>query len=101
MFNLRSSVTKKFINPVDTCLYLKLNGFDVVPVIHEKWRLISDKDKLLELSMGKSKLNPKQHREGIVVRPIRDIYLEDAKGWFVDGRLSFKVINPKFELNID
>ncbi len=101
MFNLRSSVTKKFINPVDMCLYLKLNGFDVVPVIHEKWRLIADKDKLLKLSMGKSKLNPKQHREGIVVRPIRDIYVEDLQGYFVDGRLSFKVINPKFELNID
>lgn len=101
MFNLRSIVTKKFVNPVDTYLYLKINGFDVVPIIHEKWRLIADKDKLLELSMGKSKLNSKQHREGIVVRPIRDIYVEDLQGYFVDGRLSFKVIHPKFELNVD
>ena len=50
--------------------------------------------------MGKSMLNPKQEREGIVIRPREDIYLRDSQvsQYFVDGRLSFKVINPKFEL---
>lgn len=101
MFNLRSSINKKFVNPVDSASFLRANGFDVVPIVHEKWRLVADKDKLLELSMGKSKLNLKQHREGIVIRPVEDIYVEDLKGWFVDGRLSFKVINPKFELGVN
>lgn len=100
MFNVRSNITKKFLNPTDAASLLIDNGFDVVPTVYEKWRLVANKDKLLELSMGKSKLNPNQHREGIVVRPLKDIYVENFTGHFVDGRLSFKVINPKFELEI-
>ena len=76
------------------------NAFDTVPVIDEHYKLRVDKDHLLELSMGKSVLNPKQEREGIVIRPRENIYITDrqAASYFVDGRLSFKVINPKFEL---
>ena len=100
MFNLRSADTKKFVNPIESLRIMRDAGFDVVPVVHDKWRLVADVEKLIELSIGKSKLNPQQHREGIVVRPLQDIYVEDIGGYFVDGRLSFKVINPKFELEV-
>ena len=100
MFNLRSKINKKFVNPVDSASFLKVNEFDVVPIIDEHYKLHVDKDHLLELSMGKSILNPKQEREGIVIRPRENIYITDpqAAQYFVDGRLSFKVINPKFEI---
>ena len=99
MFNLRFN--NKFYDGVQHSLKL-LNEcqFDTVPVIHEHYKLHIDKDHLLELSMGKSSLNPNIPREGIVIRPRRDIYITDpqAAQYFVDGRLSFKVINPQFEL---
>ena len=98
MFNLFSMKTMKFVSMLKAKATLESIGFDVVPIIHHKWRLTTDKDKLLELSMGKSKLNPKQHREGIVIRPIEEKFIDDLHGWFAGGRLSFKVINPKFEL---
>jgi RNA ligase (TIGR02306 family) len=53
-------------------------------------------DALVALSEGASVLNPKAQREGIVLRPPAEEYDED-----VGGRLSFKVINPKFLLKYD
>jgi hypothetical protein len=41
-------------------------------------------------------LNPKAQREGVVLRPLVEEHDED-----VGGRLSFKVINPKFLLRYD
>ena len=97
MFNLR--IDNKFVNAIDTIKFLKDAGFDVVPIVHEYYRLASDKDTLLNLSMGKSKLNSLQPREGIVIRSIELAKVEnDTKGYFVDGRFSFKIINPKYEL---
>ncbi len=53
-------------------------------------------DELVALSEGASVLNPKIQREGIVLRPITEEYDEE-----IGGRLSFKVINPKFLLKYD
>jgi RNA ligase (TIGR02306 family) len=53
-------------------------------------------DELVSFSEGLSALNPKAQREGIVLRPLVEEYDED-----VEGRLSFKVINPKFLLKYD
>ncbi len=53
-------------------------------------------DELVALSEGPSVLNPKIQREGIVLRPIAEEYDEE-----IGGRLSFKVINPKFLLKYD
>jgi RNA ligase (TIGR02306 family) len=52
-------------------------------------------DQLVELSVGDSVLNPKTAREGIVMRPLVDESDPDL------GRLSFKVINPRFLLKYD
>jgi len=53
-------------------------------------------DALVAFSEGTSVLNPKIQREGIVLRPLTEEYDED-----IGGRLSFKVINPKFLLKYD
>lgn len=53
-------------------------------------------DELVALAEGKSVLNPKVEREGIVFRPP-----EDERDETIGGRLSFKAINPKFLLKFD
>ena len=53
-------------------------------------------DELVALSEGASVLNPKIQREGIVLRSIAEECDEE-----IGGRLSFKVINPKFLLKYD
>jgi RNA ligase (TIGR02306 family) len=53
-------------------------------------------DELVAFSEGASLLNPKVQREGVVLRPLAEEHDED-----VGGRLSFKVINPKFLLRYD
>lgn len=53
-------------------------------------------DELVAFSEGTSALNPKAQREGVILRPFVEEYDED-----VGGRLSFKVINPKFLLKYD
>jgi RNA ligase (TIGR02306 family) len=53
-------------------------------------------DQLVTLSEGVSVLNPKAQREGIVLRPFVEEFDEE-----IGGRLSFKVINPKFLLKYD
>lgn len=53
-------------------------------------------DQLVALSEGTSTLHPQVQREGIVLRPLAEEYDEE-----IGGRLSFKVINPRFLLKYD
>jgi RNA ligase (TIGR02306 family) len=53
-------------------------------------------DELVAFAEGTSALNPKVQREGVVLRPLAEEYDED-----IGGRLSFKVIKPKFLLKYD
>lgn len=53
-------------------------------------------DELVAFAEGLSHLNLKIQREGVVLRPLAEEYDED-----LGGRLSFKVINPKFLLKFD
>jgi RNA ligase (TIGR02306 family) len=53
-------------------------------------------DELVAFSEGSSVLNPQAQREGVVLRPLVEEHDED-----IGGRLSFKVINPKFLLKYD
>jgi hypothetical protein len=68
-----------------------------VPVLSSSYALTNKIDALVSLSIGKSILNIKAQREGIVIRPINEIHDYDFKS-LVSGRLSFKVINPEFLL---
>lgn len=99
MFNLR--LNGKFVNEDNALDMLENAGFLTVPVLNESWTLTDDKDVLLNMSIGTSVLNPKQQREGLVIRPKHDFYVKsDIRGQFVEGRFSFKIINPKFEMQL-
>lgn len=52
-------------------------------------------DELVAMAERKSLLNDKIHCEGIVLRPMKEMHDPDV------GRLSFKVINPKFLLKYE
>lgn len=49
-------------------------------------------DNLIEFSKGKSNINPKIEREGVVIKPLEEILNVDKI-----GRFNFKVINPDFK----
>jgi RNA ligase (TIGR02306 family) len=53
-------------------------------------------DELVAFAEGASKLSPGVQREGVVLRPFAEEQDED-----IGGRLSFKVVNPKFLLKYD
>jgi RNA ligase (TIGR02306 family) len=53
-------------------------------------------DELVDMSVGTSVLNDSVQREGLVFRPEEEVHDPD-----VGGRLSFKVINPKFLLKFE
>jgi RNA ligase (TIGR02306 family) len=57
-----------------------------------------DVDFFVQLSIGKSQLNGKTQREGIVIRPYNDIYDDYFSGKFQGNRISFKAVNPEFLL---
>ena len=65
-----------------------------VPVIDDNFVLIDNIDKLVELSRGRSVLNPKVHREGVVIKGFEEVS---------DGgeRLSLKAISPDFLIKYD
>jgi len=91
VFNLiRSGKITTYKDMKDFCDYNKL---DIVPFV-KRCKLSSlgtTVDELVKFSEGKSQLNPKIQREGIVVKCI-----EDKKKLF-----SFKVVNPKFLLKYE
>ena len=72
-------------------------GLKSVPVISpiEGYFLPETVQELLEYSQGKSQLNPEQEREGIVLRPFRNIVHPKY------GRISFKVISNKYLLKYE
>ncbi len=74
---------------------LREMGLEVVPQLGTI-TLNHTVDELVAFSEGPSKLNPQMQREGVVLRPLVEEHDED-----VGGRLSFKVINPKFLLKYD
>jgi len=80
---------------LDTCLAVTQSvGLQMVPWLGNL-TLDHSVDQLVELSKGKSRLNDKVHREGLVIRP----YNEENDPEI--GRLSFKAINPDFLLRYE
>lgn len=66
---------------------------ETVPVLDRNFTLINDIEQLVAMSEGNSTLF-KVHREGIVLRPLTE--KQD-----MIGRVSFKVINPRFLLKYE
>jgi len=65
-----------------------------VPVLQDAYSLVSEIEELVDLSKGKSVLNPAVWREGVVIRPLQE--KQD-----LIGRVSFKAINPEFLLKYE
>ena len=73
--------------------FVKYFNLTYVPLLNDSFILPNTVDELVEFSKGKSTLNAETHREGIVMRPLINEYDNDLQ-----GRLSFKCINPDFLL---
>ncbi|MFH1319511.1 MAG: RNA ligase (ATP) [Bacteroidota bacterium] len=65
-------------------------GLYTVPLIDKNFELTNDINELVNISIGRSLINPDAWREGIVIRPLHEI--------FDNGRVSFKAVNPKYLL---
>lgn len=65
-----------------------ITGLPMVPVIDHSFVLPGSMEQMTGMGYGNSLLNNNVLREGIVVRPIEEIY--------ENGRISFKVYNPKY-----
>ena len=74
---------------------MKELGLPMVPIVDRAFVLVDDIDALVEMSKGQSGLNKQIHREGIVIRPLKE--KNDAEL----GRVSFKAINPNFLLKYE
>jgi RNA ligase (TIGR02306 family) len=70
-------------------------GLNTVPLLQEDYRLHNKLDEILQFADGFSVLNKSQRREGLVIRPVKTIYV-NKNDFF--GRLSFKVISNTYLL---
>ncbi|QEH38592.1 RNA ligase [Aquisphaera giovannonii] len=94
-FSVLNLDTGRLLDHGDMLDALGRMGLDPVPQLGTL-TLDHTVDALVALAEGYSALNPKIQREGVVLRPPSEEYDETLV-----GRLSFKVINPKFLLKFD
>ena len=77
-------------------------GLETVPVITETMVLNDNIEELVEAAKGNSVVCSSAKREGIVIRPLEETEeFNEARGYLVRNRLSFKAINPEFLLKYD
>jgi RNA ligase (TIGR02306 family) len=91
---------------IDSYSYFSLNeakkllsdlGLKMVPVLEEDYILENDIEKLIAKSKMKSVLNKDTISEGIVIRPVQEM----TDKYNLQGRVSFKAINPDFLIRYD
>ncbi len=93
-FNAFDISAYKYLDYREFVSLIKSLELQTVPIVEEEYILENDINKLVEMSIGKSLINPKGWREGIVIR--------SQKEQFINGeRFSFKVVNPKYLLQYD
>ena len=95
VFNVLNVNTHRLVDHNEMLALLDEMSLEPVPQLGS---LVLDHsvDELVTFAEGKSVLNPKIQREGVVIRPFREE--TDVE---LGGRLSFKAINPKFLLKYD
>lgn len=82
--------------PFDECIkIIKQLGLNTVPIIADDYILENDIEKLVETATIRSQIHPKSWAEGIVFRLKKH---GKDQPFNENGRISFKVINPKFLL---
>ncbi|MBA4188274.1 MAG: RNA ligase (ATP) [Planctomycetaceae bacterium] len=94
LFNVFDVSGYRYLNYADMLTAVAEMGLEAVPQLGTLV-LTHTVDELVALSEGMSVLNPKAYREGVVLRPITEVQDDYL------GRLSFKVINPRFLLKYD
>jgi ATP-dependent RNA circularization protein (DNA/RNA ligase family) len=94
-FNVIDLVSGKLFDHAEQLKILSGWGWEGVPVLGTLV-LNHSVSELVKFSEGMSVLKSSTHREGIVLRPAQERYDR-----LIGGRLSFKVINPKFLLKYD
>lgn len=76
-------------------------GLETVPILERDYTLVADIDALVKKSVGRSAINPKVWREGIVIRPLKEVVDLGMSSLFNNGRLSFKVVNLEYLLECE
>lgn len=97
-FNIFDISKYQYLNFEEFKKAFKEMDLPTVPIINENYTLHNDIDKLVVESIETSELNKEIQKEGIVVRPLeekQDLFMSNNFG---SGRVSFKVINPKYLL---
>ena len=95
VFNVLNVDAYRLLDHAGMLAFLGEAGLESVPQLGPL-QLNHTVDELVAFSEGASELNPDVQREGVVLRPLAEEYDEE-----IGGRLSFKVINPKFLLKYD
>ena len=102
-FNVFDIDDQRYYNFDEFVKFIESLGLETVPVISTDFVLTNNIDELVELSKGKTVVdNGDGPREGIVIRPLIELQdfditiLNDFD--LVNGRVSFKAINPEFLL---
>ena len=79
--------------------FIEVLGLTTVPIINTNYALDSSIDNIVTYATRKSVLNKDIWAEGIVIRPkVEHLELLLSSQKFNNGRVSFKCINPEFEL---
>ena len=69
---------------------------ELVPLVNRDFILVADIDYLVQYATKNSTINTKCKQEGIVIRPINDIYNTNYSEVCKASRISFKVISPDY-----
>ncbi len=99
-FNVFDIDRCKFFDYHDFVKFIESMELKTVPILYTNFKLIDNIDELVKMSIGKSIINPNVMREGIVIRPLKEIMDlgMSVSGFGNTGRLSFKVISPEYLL---
>ncbi len=96
-FNVFDIDTYSYCSLKDAKALLEELELNIVPILEEHYLLESSVDALITKSKLKSVLNKDTIAEGIVIRPVE----EKIDKYVMQGRVSFKAINPDFLIKYD
>ena len=101
-FNVFDIDEQRYFNFFSFKAAIENMGLETVPVITETMVLNDNIEELVEAAKGNSVVCSSAKREGIVIRPLEETEeFDEARGYLVRNRLSFKAINPEFLLKYD
>lgn len=96
LFSIFDLTNRVYLNYHEFVEFVKKINMETVPILRDDYLLGQDDvNGLVKMSEAKSIVNPEIDREGIVIRTVDESQDIDL------GRLSFKVVNPKFLLKYE